>query len=103
MHVNLLAERLHSRIPSDHPLKSPMETAVVDALAATEGWTCQILASRMVTVWLVEFSCVDNGHKESFFVRPAEFDDDDFRLLVAAALDTARARARNQREGAPAV
>jgi hypothetical protein len=86
MHANLLAERLDSRIPADHPLKSPLERTVVDALASTEGWTCQILASRMVTVWLVEFSCVGSGHKESFFVRPTEFDDDDFRLLVAAAL-----------------
>jgi hypothetical protein len=63
-----------------------MEVAVIDALAAREGWTCQILASRAVTVWLVEFQCVGDGHKESFFVRPTEFDDGDFRLLVAAAL-----------------
>ena len=86
MHATLLAERLDSRIPYDHPLKSPMETAVIDALAATEGWTCQILASRAITVWLVEFLCAGDGHKESFFVRPAQFDDEDFRLLVAAAL-----------------
>ena len=86
MHANLLAERLDSRIPVDHPLKGAMERAVIDGLAATEGWTCQILASRMVTVWLVEFQCVGDGHKESFFVRPDEFDDGDFRLLVAAAL-----------------
>ena len=86
MQATLLAERLDSRIPSDHPLKHAMETAVIDALAQTEGWTCQILASRAVTVWLVEFRCVGDGHKESFFVRPAQFDDEDFRLLVAAAL-----------------
>ena len=77
MHANLLTERLDSRIPADHPLKSAMERAVIDGLAAAEGWTCQILASRMVTVWLVEFSCVGDGHKESFFVRPTEFDDED--------------------------
>jgi hypothetical protein len=86
MHATLLAERLDSRIPADHPLKNAMERAVIDGLAATEGWTCQILASRMVTVWLVEFLCIGDGHKESFFVRPTEFDDEDFRLLVAAAL-----------------
>ena len=79
-------ERLDSRIPADHPLKSVMETVVIDALGATEGWTCQILASSAVTIWLVEFKCVGDGHKESFFVRPAQFDDEDFRLLVAAAL-----------------
>jgi hypothetical protein len=80
------AGRLDSRIPAEHPLKSPIERAVIDGLAAAEGWTCQILTSRMVTVWLVEFSCVVDGHKESFFVRPTEFDDEDFRLLVAASL-----------------
>jgi hypothetical protein len=86
MHTTSLPERLDSRIPLDHPLKGTMETAVIDALAGTEGWTCQILASQAVTVWLVEFLCVGDGHKESFFVRPAQFDDGDFRLLVAAAL-----------------
>lgn len=86
MHATLLAERLDSHIAADDPLKNAMERAVIDGLAAAEGWTCQILASRMVTVWLVEFLCVGDGHKESFFVRPAEFDDEDFRLLVAAAL-----------------
>ena len=86
MPSTLPPERLDSRIPADHPLKSVMETVVIDALGATEGWTCQILASRAVTVWLVEFRCVGDGHKESFFVRPAQFDDEDFRLLVAAAL-----------------
>ena len=86
MHANLLAERLDSRIPVDHPLKGAMEMAVIDALAASEGWTCQILASRAVAVWLVELHCVGDGHKESFFVRPAQFDDEEFRLLVATAL-----------------
>jgi len=86
MHATLLADRLDSRIPADHPLKNAMERAVIEGLAATEGWTCQILASRMVTVWLVEFQCVGDGRKESFFVRPSEFDDEDVRLLVAAAL-----------------
>ena len=86
MHANLLAERLDSRIPVDHPLKGAMEMAVIDALAASEGWTCQILASRAVAVWLVELHCVGDGHKESFFIRPTDFDDEDFRLLLAAAL-----------------
>jgi len=86
MHANLLAERLDSRIPVDHPLKGAMEMAVIDALAASEGWTCQILASRAVAVWLVELHCVGDGHKESFFIRPTDFDDGDFRLLLAAAL-----------------
>ena len=86
MHATSLPERLDSRIPLDHPLKRTMEATVIDALAATEGWTCQILASQAVTVWLVEFRCAGDGHKESFFVRPTQFDDEDFRLLVAAAL-----------------
>jgi hypothetical protein len=86
MPSTFLPERLDSRIPADHPLKNPMETTVLDALAAAEGWTCQILASSAVTVWLVEFACVGDGHKESFFVRPAQFEDEDFKLLVAAAL-----------------
>ena len=86
MQATLLAERLDSRIPPEHPLKHTMEAVVADALAATEGWTCQILASRAVTVWLVEFRCVGDGHKESFFVRPAQFDDEEFRLLVTTAL-----------------
>lgn len=79
-------ERLDSRIPADHPLKAAMETAVLDALTAAEGWTCRILASRAVTVWLVEFACAGDGHKESFFVRPAQFEDEDFKLLITAAL-----------------
>jgi hypothetical protein len=78
--------RLDSRIPADHPLKGAIETAVLDALAKTEGWTCQILASSAVTVWLIEFACIGDGHKESFFVRPAQFEYEDFRLLMAAAL-----------------
>ena len=86
MPSTFLPERLDSRIPAHHPLKSVMETVVIDALGATEGWTCQILASSAVTIWLVEFKCVGDGHKESFFVRPAQFDDEEFRLLVTTAL-----------------
>ena len=86
MHATSIAARLESHISAEYPLKSAMEGAVIDALAAAEGWTCQILASRAITVWLVEFRCVRDGHKEGFFVRPAQFDDKDFRLLVAAAL-----------------
>jgi len=86
MHAALLPQRLDSRIPANHPLKSAMEKAVLDALTASEGWTCRILASNAVTAWLVEFLCVGDGHRESFFVRPTQFEDEDFRLLVAAAL-----------------
>jgi hypothetical protein len=86
MPSTFLPERLDSRIPPGHPLKTAMEAAVIDALTAAEGWTCQILASSAVTVWLVEFACVGDGHKESFFVRPAQFEYEDFKLLVAAAL-----------------
>ena len=82
-----LSERLSSRIPPGHPLKRAMEAAVLDALSAADGWTCEILASSAITVWLVEFKYRgDDGHKEGFFVRPGQFDDGDFRLLVAAAL-----------------
>ena len=86
MQTTFRADRLSSRIPTHHPLKSAMEAAVMDALARTEGWTCKILASSAVTVWLVEFMCTGDGHKESFMVRPDQFDQDDFRSLVAAAL-----------------
>lgn len=79
-------QRLISRIPSDHPLKRAVEATVIDALALTEGWTCQILTSRAITVWLLEFIHLGDDHKEVCFVRPDQFDSDDFRFLVAATL-----------------
>lgn len=90
-----LSERLSSRIPTGHPLKGAMETAILDALSAADGWTCQILASSAITVWLVEFKYLGDGHKEGFFVRPGQFDDEDFRLLVAAALKHGQERPRH--------
>ena len=89
-----LSERLSSRIPYGHPLKGAMEAAVLDALSAADGWTCEILASSAITVWLVEFKYGD-GYKEGFFVRPGQFDDEDFRLLVAAALKHGQERPRH--------
>ena len=79
-------QRLISRIPSDHPLKRAVEATVIDALAVAEGWTCNILASRAITVWLLEFIRLGDDRKEVCVVRPDQFDSDDFRFLVAAAL-----------------
>jgi hypothetical protein len=89
MHDAIPPQRLISRIPSDHPLKRAVEATVIDALAVTEGWTCKILASRAITVWLLEFIHLGDDHKEICFVRPDQFDSDDFRFLVAATLRNA--------------
>jgi hypothetical protein len=79
-------QRLISRIPSDHPLKRAVEAAVMDALAVADGWTCKIFTSRAITVWLLEFIRLGDDRKEICFLRPDQFDSDDFRFLVAAAL-----------------
>jgi len=89
--VNVMPEasrpqRLESRIPTNHPLRVPVESAIEDALAGDADWSCRILASTAVTCWIVELVRASDGHREDVVVQPSRFDPERFKKLLAAAV-----------------